>query len=222
MTALAKLSTNVRIKDPKLLENRYSGHVFVSYDPIIDGLAAEEIVTFELDDMSTVTANRTFLCQNSEVFNAMLKGCFKESIEESVKIKNVTKDALEYLLMLLNCGLNDTKCHLEVFPLADKLETNLEVLLLADRFLLEKLKILLNSAILQFKMAPNTADKIYAWSLSDGMGFLCVESVAYILTGQMSATERSRAFRNILSLEYKEQWLDDVKSVIIRHLEKWA
>lgn len=222
VTALGKLSINVRIKDPKLLENRFSDYVCVSYDPVLDGLSSDEIVTFELDDLSTVRANKTFLCQNSDVFSAMLMGCFKESIEESVRIKNVTKPALEYLLTLLHCGLNDSKCDIRVFPMADRLETNLEVLLLADRFLFEKLKVMLNSAILQFKLTPNTADKIYAWSLSEGMGFLCVESVAYLLTGRMCETDRSQAFRNILNLEYRDQWLDDIKSIIKRQLEEWT
>lgn len=178
------------------------------------------MVTFELDDLSTVKANRVFLCQNSDVFSAMLQGCFRESIEKCVRLRNVTKPALEYLLMLLHCGLNNPKYDVEVFPMADKLETNLEVLLLSDRFLFEKLKGLLSSAILQFMLAPETADKVYVWSLSDGMGFLCVESVAYLLVGKMSEIERTQSFKTILDSKYKEQWLDDIKSLILRQLIK--
>lgn len=220
VTALAKLANNVHIKDPKVLENRFTGQTFVSYDPILDNLSLDEIVTFELDDLTTVKANRVFLCQNSEVFNAMLMGCFKESVEKCVRLKNVTKPALEYLFTLLHFGLNNTRCDIQVFPMAEKLETNLEVLLLADRFLFDKLKGLLSSAILQFQLNPETADKIYVWSLSEGMGFLCVESVAYLLTGKMDESERTTAFRNILNLEYKEQWLEDIKSMIMRQLVK--
>ncbi|XP_047029859.1 armadillo repeat-containing protein 5 [Helicoverpa zea] len=220
VTALAKLANNVHIKDPKVLENRFTGQICVSYDPILDNLSLDEIVTFELDDLTTVKANRVFLCQNSEVFSAMLMGCFKESVEKCVRLKNVTKPALEYLLTLLHFGLNNSKCEVQVFPMAEKLETNLEVLLLADRFLFEKLKGLLSSAILQFQLNPDTADKIYVWSLSEGMGFLCVESVAYLLTGKMCESERTKSFRNILNLEYKEQWLEDIKSMILRQLVK--
>lgn len=220
VTAIGKLATNIRIKDPKSLENKFSDHVIVSYDPILDNLAKEDIVTFELDDLSTVQANKVFLCQNSDVFSAMLMGCFKESIEECVRIKNVTKQGLEYLFTLLHLGLHDSKSNVKVFPMADKLETNLEVLLLADRFLFEKLKELLSSAILQFLLNPDTADKIYVWSLSEGMGFLCIEAVAYLLTGRMCETERTRSFKAILNMEYKEQWLDDVRTTIIRQLEQ--
>ncbi|CAH0585629.1 unnamed protein product [Chrysodeixis includens] len=220
VTALAKLASNVNIKDPKVLENRFKDQVCVAYDPILDNLTLDEIVTFELDDLSTVKANRIFLCQNSEVFTAMLMGCFKESVEKCVRLKNVTKPALEYLFTLLHCGLNNPTCTVQVFPMADKLETNLEVLLLADRFLFEKLKGLLSSAILQFQLNQDTADKIYVWSLSEGMGFLCVESVAYLLTGKMGEAERTRSFRSILNLEYKEQWLEDIKSMILRQLVK--
>ncbi|KAL4719188.1 hypothetical protein ACJJTC_005480, partial [Scirpophaga incertulas] len=66
VTALGKLATNVHIKDPKTLENRFQEQVCVSYDPILDNLSSKDIVTFELDDLSTVRANRIFLCQNSE------------------------------------------------------------------------------------------------------------------------------------------------------------
>ncbi|KAI5637273.1 BTB/POZ domain-containing protein [Phthorimaea operculella] len=220
VTALFKLATNVHIKDPKTLENRFKDKICVSYDPILDNLKPDEIVTFELDDLSTVKANKVFLCQNSDVFSAMLMGCFKESIEECVRLKNVSKPALEYLLTLLHCGLNNAKSEVQIFPMADKLETNLEVLLLADRFLFDKLKELLSSAILQFQMTPETADKIYVWSLSEGMGFLCVESVAYLLTGKMGEAARTRSFQTILSLQYKDQWLDDIKSMILRQLVK--
>lgn len=220
VTALVKLATNVHIKDSKSLENRFKDKVCVSYDPILDNLSADDIVTFELDDLSTVKANKVFLCQNSEVFSAMLMGCFKESIEKCVRLKNVTKPALEYLFTLLHCGLNSPKSDVQIFPMADKLETNLEVLLLADRFLFDKLKELLSSAILQFQLTPETADKIYVWSLCEGMGFLCVESVAYLLTGKMGESERTRSFKAILDLEYKYQWLDDIKSMIMRQLIK--
>ncbi|KAL0883062.1 hypothetical protein ABMA27_016532 [Loxostege sticticalis] len=220
VTALAKLATNVHIKDPKTLENRFKDHIYVSYDPILDNLSADEIVVFQLDDLSTVKANKVFLCQNSEYFSAMLMGCFKESIEKCVKLTDVSKPALEYLLTLLHCGINNPKCDVQVFPMAENLETNLEVLLLADRYLFDKLKELLSSAILQFQMTPENADKIYVWSLSKGMGFLCVESVAYLLTGKMCEKNRTQSFRTILSLEYKDQWLDDIKSMIRRQLVK--
>lgn len=220
VTALSKLATNLHIKDPKILENKFKDQVCVSYDPILDNLSNDDIVTFELDDLSTVQANKVFLCQNSEVFSAMLMGCFRESFEKCVKLKNVTKPALKYLFTLLQCGLNNPKSDVQIFPLADELATNLEVLLLADRFLFENLKVSLSSAILQFQMTPETADKIYVWSLSEGMGFLCVESVAYILTGKMDEIDRARSFETILGLKYREQWLEDIKSMIQRQLLK--
>ncbi|CAG5048003.1 unnamed protein product, partial [Parnassius apollo] len=220
VTALVKLANNVHIKDPKILENRFKDKIFVSYDPILDNLAVDEIVTFELDDLSMVKANKVFLCQNSDVFSAMLMGRFKESLQKCVRLKNVSKPALEYLFTLLQFGLNNPKSDVEIFPMAESLETNLEVLLLADRFLFEKLKELLSSAILQFQLSPETADRIYIWSLSEGMGFLCVEAVAYLLTGKMCELQRTECFRNILSLKYKDQWLDDIKSMIMRQLVK--
>ncbi|VVC86657.1 unnamed protein product [Leptidea sinapis] len=204
--ALVKLASNVQIKDPKLLEKRFKEYVVVSYDAILDNLLQEDIVIFNLDDNTTVTANKSFLCQHSEVFNVMLTGGFKESTERCVTLKNATKTGLEYLFTLLQFGLNNSTCELEIFPLAENLETNLEVLVLADRFLFDKLKGLLSSAIIQFLLKPETADKVYIWSLGDGMGFLCVEAVAYLLKGDMTDDERVASFKNILELEYKEHY----------------
>ncbi|XP_060803453.1 armadillo repeat-containing protein 5 isoform X1 [Amyelois transitella] len=220
VTAIVKLASNVHIKDPKSLESRFKDQVYVSYDPVLDNLSVDEVVTFQLDDLSLVKANKVFLCQNSEYFSAMLMGCFKESVEKCVRLTDVSRPALEYLFTLLHCGLNNPQCEIQIFPMAEDLETNLEVLLLADRYLLDRLKELMSSAILQFQLTPENADKIYVWSLSKGMGFLCVESVAYLLTGKMCETARARSFQTILSLEYKDQWLDDIKSMIRRQLVK--
>ncbi|XP_026499690.1 armadillo repeat-containing protein 5 isoform X1 [Vanessa tameamea] len=220
VTALVKLANNIHIKDPKLLENRFKSKIQVKYNPNLDNLPPEDVVIFQLDDATTVRANKLFLCQHSDVFSAMLMGQFRESGEKFVRLKNVSKSALEYLITLLQCGLNNPKCDIEEFPLAENLEINLEVLLLTDRFLFEKLKQLLSSAIVQFKLAPDTADIIYIWSLSEGMGFLCVEAVAYLLTGQMAEEDRLKSFKNILNLQFKDQWLEDIKSMIVRQLVK--
>lgn len=220
VTALTKLANNVHIKDPKTLENRFKITMHFDYNNILENLTSDEIVTFELDDLSTVKANRVFLCQNSDVFSAMLMGCFKESEENCVRLKNVTKPALEYLFFLIYWAYDNPKLDVHTFPMTTDLRTSLEVLLLADRFLFEKLKTLLSSAILQFQLTPETADKIYVWSLSDGMGFLCVESVAYLLTGKMCEKDRTKSFKTILNLEYREQWLEDIKSMILRQLVK--
>ncbi|XP_045536642.1 armadillo repeat-containing protein 5 [Papilio machaon] len=220
ITGLVKLANNIHIKDPKMLENRFKDKISVSYDPILDNLLVDDIVTFELDDLTTVRANKLFLCQNSDVFSAMLMGCFKESGESCVRLRKASKSALEYLFTLLQCGLNNPKSDIIIFPMAENLETSLETLLLADRFLFERIKDILSSGIVQFQLCAESAERIYIWSLGDGMGFLCVEAAAYLLTGEMSTMQRTRSFTNILSLKYRDQWLDDIKSMIMRQLVK--
>ncbi|XP_041979106.1 uncharacterized protein LOC121733072 [Aricia agestis] len=216
---LSLIALNVDIKNPKLLEQKYKDHVIVNDDPLINNLPESDIVTFLLDDLSTVKTSKSFLCENSEVFSAMLMGQFKESSEKTVQLKNVSQSALKYLITLLQFGLHESTGDIEIFPITKKLATSLEVLLLVDRFLFDKLKDLLRSAIVQFQLTPETADKIYIWSLEEGMGFLCVEAVAYILTGKMKDNERLRLFNNILQLEYKNQWLEDIKGMILRQLK---
>ncbi|XP_013145321.1 PREDICTED: armadillo repeat-containing protein 5 isoform X2 [Papilio polytes] len=220
IAGLIKLANNLNIKDPRILQNRYKDKVSISYDPILDNLLDNDIVTFELDDLSTVRANKLFLCQNSEVFTAMLKGCFMESGKSCVRLRQATKSALEYLFTLLQNGLNDPKSEVVVFP-TETLEICLEALLLADRFLFETLKDMLISGIVQFCLCPESVERIYTWSLSDGMGFLSVEVTSYLLMGEMSKIECSRFFTNILSSKYKDQCLNDIKSMLTRELVKY-
>lgn len=221
VTALGKLASNVHVKNPKRLENRFRNFANLSYNPMLDNLQMEDIVTFELDDSSIVQVDKAFLCQKSEVFSAMLMGHFKESIEKNVRLKNVNKAAFEYLLILLFYGVNESKCDIQTFPLPRELETSLETLILADRYLFDNLKVLLRSAIVQFQLTPETMGKVYIWSLNDGMGHLCVESVAYLLTGKMCKEDRIASVKTILELEYKEQCLDDIKAMILRQLVKF-
>lgn len=217
INALSYLARSLSIKNPITLENKFEDHITVQYDPLLDNLDPENLVTFVLDDESKVIANREFLCEQSEVFRAMLAGQFKESTEEFVTLKNATKDGLEYLFLLLHYGANDNNNTFETFPFPKKLDTTFDTLLLADRFLMENLKNLLLSGIIQFKMNFLTADQMYIWSLKDGMGLLCVESAAYILTGKMEICDRTKIFSKIMETIYRQQWLDDIKSIIERH-----
>ncbi|CAK1551154.1 unnamed protein product [Leptosia nina] len=221
--ALIKLVAQVQIKDPKIVESRYASYVPIHYESITLDFSQDDIVTFVLDDNSTVKASRNFLCQHSDVFKVMLTGSFKESSEKYIRLKTVSQPALECLFTLLYCYFKDSKCDaIKTFPLSENLDTNLEVLLLADRFLFDRIKTLLSSAIIQFQFTPDTVVKIYVWSLGDGVGYLCVEAVAYLLTGEMSEESRLKAFKNIVELDYKEQWLEDVRTMILRQLlVKW-
>lgn len=217
--SLSQLASSLSLKDPKTLDNKFKDHIILGYDPAFEGVEPEDIVNLLLDDSSSVQANKQFLCQQSEVFNAMFTGSFKESSEKSVRLKKVTKDGLEYLLTLLHCGINNESASVETFPLPTRLATALETLLLADRFLMEKLKGLLFSSIVQFKLEPTSADEIYIWSLEEGMGLLCVESVAYMLAGQMNDKQRLKLFSSIMTTNYKHQLIDDVRNILIRHFK---
>lgn len=211
--ALAKLATNLAVPPPKPLFGKFKTFTFCEYEPIVN---EENEVVFVLDDSSVISANMKLLCNNSDVFAAMLHGVFKEANQKYVRLQEVSKESLEYLFVLLETGVHLKP--IENFPLPKSINIALETLLLTDRFLIDKVKDLLFSAIVQFKLDTTTADKIYIWSLKEGMGTLCMESVAYTLVGEMSNDERCSIVISIMNSIYKEQWIDDIRCSLLRFM----
>lgn len=211
--ALAKLATNLCIPAPKPVIAEFEGFTISNYEPVFD---KDDEIVFILDDASMVRGNVKLLCEYSDVFVAMLKGVFKEANQKCVRLQKASKEGLEYLFILLEAGV-----HLKtvsVFPLPKTVDVALEALLLADRFLMDQVKNMLFSAIIQFKLDSTTADRIYIWSLEEGMGTLCMESVAYTLVGKMSDDKRCCIVVSIMNSIYKDQWIDDVRYSLLRFM----
>ncbi|XP_064620189.1 uncharacterized protein LOC135483326 [Lineus longissimus] len=94
-------------------------------------------VTFSFDNHSHVSTNRRKLCSKSTVFAAMLEGYYSESSKCTVSISEVQPEAFVAMLHFLNgC---DRQPHCPSLHCSD-LSKNLEVLRLADKYLLSDLK----------------------------------------------------------------------------------
>lgn len=212
IVAIVKLAQSIKIKNPKPQETYFKDFNIIVPDFIQN--KEGDSVTFEMDDSSVVTVNRSLLCENSEVFNAMLLGKFMESTQVTVRLPHVNQHSFQYLLTLLFLGYNEPEFKSELFPFAEDIETVLETLLLADRYLLHKIKIDLHNALIQFRLNTDTVLRIYSWSLADGASYLRLESIQYLLTATIVEAKRIELFREFLKREFKEECIDDIKSVI--------
>lgn len=60
-----------------------------------------EIVTFEFDNGSCVSANKTLICKNSPVLDSMLNGHFVEAGQERVRLQKCTDKSFLHLVSFL-------------------------------------------------------------------------------------------------------------------------
>lgn len=211
VNSLGLLATKLKIKDP--LNNE-------TFRPIHQ-IGMTEIsnisnpITFELDDDTQITANKTILTDQSPFFKALLYGQFKESKSNLIHLGDVTPEGFNYLLNLLEYS---TAANDESFPLSSNLATALEVLELTDRYLLEKLTDLLTRAILKIHLTAATVAQIYKWSVESGTDFLRVESIAFGLVGVMGKDERVNIFNEVVQDGFLDPFLKDCRVLLYRHL----
>lgn len=208
--ALKKL----RIKNPKnSVEVTTTEEVHISdyYTPSND---CKTVVTFKLDDGSLVAADRDFLSIKSDYFNTLLCGDFKESQEAEIALKNVDEKTFKCLLNLLNCNVNRgllLKVNLD-------LTTLLDVILLADKYLLADLCSSLTESVEKFRITSRTVPRIYQWSVESGTNILRVETIAYALVANIGDNERFSMFRNLFDLGLSEQLVEDIHKLLERFL----
>lgn len=193
-------SSSKRLKIPDNFEVKHSG---------------KNLLTIKLDDGRTLIADRDFLIDKVDYFKAMLSGSFKEAEEDSIRIRNVSYDALHFLLFLLTSN-NRSK---EPILLEIDLNTVLEVIILTDSYLLEKLTEWLTSCVECYMINVNSASQIYKWSVESGTNFLRVETIAYLLTGKMHDRERHGLCESILECGFANQLCSDFQELLIRYLK---
>lgn len=171
------------------------------------------IVSFKLEDGSSLQENREFLCEKSDFFNRLLKGHFKESMENEVYLHNVELKSFECLLKLLR--LVDGSVDVEVKV---DLETLLDVILLCDRYLMPDLCSCLLNSVEKFRISRRTVPIIYRWSLESGTNLLRIESIAYALVANLSLNQRLKMFEELFSLGYTSELLEDIHKLLARYL----
>lgn len=174
-----------------------------------------KIVIFKLDDGLSIGVDRDFLSEKSMYFNCLLTGNFKESHEKEIVLHDVASDSLSCLLNLLHYEVSK----LEVLPLNIKLETLLDVISLADRYILEELSVYLTGCVEQFLISSESVPVIYQWSIESYTNILRVESVAFALAANISESERVEMFQNLFDLGYSEFVIEDIQKLLMRFLK---
>ncbi|XP_044735332.1 uncharacterized protein LOC123297650 [Chrysoperla carnea] len=212
VNALGFLAIALNIKDPKKTDD-----LILSINDIDCTTATEQtvssndntaVITFELDDESQVHANRNLLIEQSDFFKVLLTGAFMESNQSVIRLSNVTANGFRYLLTLLKHYQDNKEADNDSFPLCVNSSVAFEVLILADRFLIDDLTDTLSRAILKYRMCSCNVAQLYKYSLESHTNYLRVECIAYGLVG---LTEKSRVnvFKDIINDGYGESLIED-------------
>ncbi|KAL7295853.1 hypothetical protein TKK_0010898 [Trichogramma kaykai] len=209
IVAICKLANTLNLKPDPAFQNRT--------DSTAESIAGRErsssgtstMVTFELDDGSTVETCRQMLCEHSEVFSAMFEGGFSESGKRRVKLSETSKDGLKVLIYAMTGGRH---C------LDRPIEALLDAVLLADRFLMSDISEMLVEASLR-SLDYSRLYRAWKWSRKnccDELKLFCVES---FLTMNMSSAQRISAFREFAADENFNEFLKTAQESItlVRH-----
>lgn len=204
MTQQIKSPKNKRIKSVR------------SLDTIVYTLPdkCKNVVTFILDDGSSVKADRNFLSENCEYFNRLLSGDFKESQEKEIVLKNTESSSLELLLILLYEGAMSKG----LIQFNIDLNILLDAIVLADKLIMLDLLAFLTECVEQFLISSETVPVIYKWSIESGTNLLRIESIAFILVENMLLPERHLMFRKLFDLGYTQNLIDDIRKLFDRFI----
>lgn len=209
----AMATKNLKIANPKDVALNLGKRKLVIVNTYNLGNNCTDIVTFKLDDGSSLQADKEFLCEKSDFFNSLLKGYFKESNKDEVCLHNVELKSLECLLQLLQ--LVDTTADVEVRV---DLELLLDVIALCDRYLMPDLCGCLINSVEKFRISRKTVPIIYRWSLESGTNLIRVESIAYALVSDLSIIQRLKMFGELFNLGYCSELLEDMHKLLARYL----
>lgn len=174
-----------------------------------------DTVTFKLDDGNRVQANRNFLSGRSEYFSVLLYGDFKESGKEEVELHNVSSKSLQYLFNLMQYETTQY----QYMPLNVELETVLDIIALAEQYLILELSAFLANSIEQKYFTPKNVPVIYKWSIESATNILRIESTAYALVAKVVDSERQQMFQKIFNSGLTEYIIEDIKTLLNRFLQ---
>lgn len=160
------------------------------------------MVTFELDDGTTVEACRRMLCRRSDFFSAMLEGSFSESGKRRVRLKNTSRDGLNTLILAANGAALER----------ENIESLLDATVLADKYLMSDLLDALTETSLA-KLNHENFCRAWRWAKS----YSCHEWRSYCIKSfltKMSRSETVQAFRNFYTIDIFDEFLHEVRDII--------
>lgn len=183
----------------------------------VGSLRRESTLVFLLDDGSTVSANKTSLCNISPFFEAMFRGGFKESEQTNIRLCDISAECLTSFLRIA-----DTFCEC-ILP--KDVNVLLELVVATDRFLVSDLTSKILSIIMNCGLNYKSAHIVYSWAIENGFKFdiaagIAINVVKYILSGEMSSKQRLKAMSLILESKHRYEFVDDMVDLIKVELSK--
>lgn len=177
----------------------------------VGSLRKESTITFVLDDGSTVSANKSTLCNNSPVFEAMFRGGFKEADQAEVKLTDISADCVTYFSRII-----DTYCEC-ILP--KDIRTLLELIVASDRFLVQDLGNKILSVVMNCSLSYKTCCVVYNWALDVGykypmLGNIATDVVKFIFSSQMTPNQRVQAVTFVLNGQHKKEFLEDILDLV--------
>ncbi|KAK2581865.1 hypothetical protein KPH14_002328 [Odynerus spinipes] len=201
--SICQLANTLQIRPDIIDKGLTPDIVGTDYPKVYESLPKPTVVTFELDDGTTVDACRQTLCQKSDAFSAMLEGNFSESGKKRVKLRNTSKDGLNTLLLAADGATFKNRT----------IESLLDAALLADKFLMSDISDILTESSIAMLNHENFS-RAWNWARNNSCYELKTCCVKRFLTAKMSKTERIQAFRNFSSVDTFPEFLDEVKEII--------
>ncbi|XP_046744966.1 uncharacterized protein LOC124410547 isoform X2 [Diprion similis] len=201
--AVCRLANALDIRPELVDRSQGEGAARIDYSKNLEYHLKPAIVTFELDDGTTVDAYRNVLCKKSEVFSAMLEGNFYESGKRRVHLKNTSKEGLDTLLLAVN-GI----------PYNERdIESLLDAVLLADKFLMpDILESLIERSLLNINF--QNISRTWHWARTNSCHELRLGCIKIFLTAKSTKSEKLDAFEDFSKSEHFSLFIDDVEQVL--------
>ncbi|XP_046596416.1 uncharacterized protein LOC107217473 isoform X3 [Neodiprion lecontei] len=201
--AVCRLANALDIRPELVDRSQGEGVARIDYAKNLENHLKPAIVTFELDDGTTIDAYRYILCQKSEVFSAMLEGNFYESGKRRVHLKNTSKEGLDTLLLAVN-GM----------PYNERnIESLLDAVLLADKFLMpDILESLIERSLLNINF--QNISRTWHWARTNSCHELRLGCIKIFLTAKSTKSEKLDAFEDFSKSEHFSLFIDDVEQVL--------
>jgi len=179
----------------------------------------QNCVIFQLDDKTTLAADKEKLSSGSDFFAAMFAGGhFSESGQASVRLANAGRGSLTLVMHRLH------GCRwCSAFAKATS-EDLLDLVALTDQYLLSELNLEAAEEVVRRCMDPGQVVRVYERSLqrrypvtardSSAESSLAVCAVSYLLVGTMSHARREELFRQLMASNMSSDFADDVAKTL--------
>lgn len=217
--SICQLAKTLKIHPDDYSKLDYDGKAFTDDDEVRNYLrrsfgkknrtksSVSSMVTFELDDGTTVKACKRILCQCSPVFSAMLEGNFSESSKKQIRLRNTSRDGLKTLILAASGVAFENR----------NIESLLDAVLLADYFLMPDLiDTLTEKSIMQLN--HETIYRAWRWARKHS----CLEFKSYcvksFLTARMSWSQTMWTFGVFYITNAFDEFLCEIRDIIMEVL----